>query len=395
MLDKQQYKIYNQFLRRFVLRCLLPVFVVLACFLPAYCNGNQSINLYGHSVQYNFLAPSIYLNTPFEADGLNATIAIIKSSNINNIVYQLDSISVLFGMDDISYLLFVDKVSETLYDNIFKQRLFKYVLLQSKGYRVMLGYSEDNLTVYGHLDFKVHNVAFVIFDKFVFTDLSFLQNLEPCHEALLATPKGGRAITMNDSRPPMFNAIAKQYRVHFEYEGMQYNFKGMLNQSLVSYYRELPAIEFGQVYLNYKFSDQAQNSLIMELKLATNNMFPAKQVDFLLQFAQAAFIYKSDYESLGMEKFAFPEEVLASQYSDCEDKSVLFAYLAKEVLDLPSVALIYYVDNHLNVGVAFNHKSVYNFIYNNQKYLVCEPSGLGFKPGDNVYDLKKASIVNW
>ncbi len=395
MIDSQLNKIKNILACCTFYRCLVAFLAFTFSYLPVFSNSIKSINLYGHSIHLDFAAPEINLKAPLEAIDLTASIGDLKNVNLQKLVYQMDSISVQFGMDDIAYLLFLDKVSKCVYSNILEQGLFKYALLKTKGYRVLLGYSSDYLTVYGHLDFKVHNVAFVNYGKFVFTDLSFLQNLEPCEEILLEASLEGRAITMNDKRPPLFNVLSKQYNIHFEYEGMQYNFEGRLNHSLVSYYRDLPAIEFGQVYLNYQFSEQAKNSLINSLRQATKNMFPSKQIDFLLQFAQTAFLYRTDYESMGMEKFAFPEEVLANQFADCEDKSVLFAYLAKEVLDLPSVALIYYVDNHLNVGVAFNHKSAYNFIYNNQKYLVCEPSGLGFKPGENIYDLNKASIVNW
>lgn len=355
----------------------------------------HTLNLYGHTVSFQYQAPPIKIENPIASHQLHQAVGLLKKSDISGLVEQLDSLSIHYGMDDIAYVLMADKVSKLIFKDHFEALVFKYALLQAKGYRVMLGFAPDFITVYGHLDFKVHNVAFVEYENFTYTDVSFQQNLETCQETLLELPMDGRAITMNETRPPFFNAQTAAYKIHFEYEGMSYDFAGHLNQSLVSYYRDLPAIEFGQVYLNYQLSDPAKLSLVAGLKETTRQMFPSKQIDFLLQFAQTAFAYKKDAAWMGLEKFAFPEEVLANPFADCEDKSVLFAYLAKEVLDLPSVALIYYVDNHLNVGVAFNHKSAYNFIYNNQKYLICEPSGLGFKPGDNVYDVKKASIVKW
>jgi hypothetical protein len=353
------------------------------------------VDLYGHKVSINFQKPVRQVAQPLQQSAIQHYLAQVSANSLADLLTQMDAVSQKFGMDDMAYLLFAQKVSQKIYADFFEQNLFKYQLLKHKGYRVILGYSEDYLTVYANLDFKVHNVAFVEHAGFTYTDLSFAQHLETCEEQLFELPQNGRAVTMNESRPPFFEALSRPYSVHFEYEGMSYHFQGLLNQSLVQYYRELPAIEFGQVYLNYQMSGLSKGSLVNALKQATKHMFPSKQIDFLLQFAQTAFPYKKDFDAIGIEKFAFPEEVLANQYADCEDKSVLFAYLAKEVLDLPSVALIYYVDNHLNVGVAFNHKSAYNFIYNNQKYLVCEPSGLGFKPGDNVYDVQKASIVSW
>ncbi|MFY8191007.1 MAG: hypothetical protein ACOVK9_08570 [Bacteroidia bacterium] len=72
----------------------------------------------------------------------------------------------------------------------------------------------------------------------------------------------------------------------------------------------------------------------------------------------------------------------------------MFAYLVKEVLQLPSLALVYVHQNHLNVAVAVSGAQ-YNFIHNNQKYIICEPSGPGLQAGENVYDWKNANIVAW
>lgn len=353
------------------------------------------LELYGHPLYLNYSKTDFTISKPISIQNIDGHLQQIKTSAIQLLIEELDAQATIYGMDDMAYLLLIKKVSEKYYGQTIEAKLFQYALLQQKGYRTILGFSEDQLTTYSHLDFKVHNVLFVTHQGLTFTDVSFVKNAEPCIESLFEPSTGGRAITMNEKRPPFYNALESKYQVYFEFEGMLYEFHGKVNQSLVNYYRELPDVEFGQVYLNYQFSDIAKQGLIKDLKAATNGMFPSKKIDFLLQFAQNAFAYKADLEANGSEKFAFPEEILANDFADCEDKSVLFAYLAKEVLELPSVALIYYLDHHLNVGVAFNHKTAFNFVYNNQKYLVCEPSGLGFKPGDNVYDVKRASIVNW
>jgi hypothetical protein len=357
--------------------------------------GKTEIDVYGHPLFLNYAKIDFTISKPISPQKIEGHIQHLNNLTIQALIEELDAHATAFGMDDMAYLLLVKKVSEKYYGQTVEAKLFQYVLLKQKGYRTILGFSEDQLTTYAHLDFKVHNVLFVTHQGLIFTDVSFAKNAELCIESLLEPSKGGRAITMNERRPPFYNALESKYQIYFEFEGMLYQFRGKLNQSLVAYYKELPDVEFGQVYLNYQLSINAKQGLVNDLKRATDGMFSSKKIDFLLQFAQNAFVYKADIDAYGSEKFAFPEEILANTYADCEDKSVMFAYLAKEVLDLPSVALVYYLDHHLNVGVAFNHKTSYNFIYNNQKYLVCEPSGLGFKPGDNVYDVKRASIVNW
>ncbi|MDZ4668270.1 MAG: hypothetical protein SGJ00_10325 [bacterium] len=391
MLNKQRY--------RFLIPSAVASFLLYGIFMsaPAFAKENEngfSLNLYGHLLSFEFVQPKITIQYPIEKEGVSKIVALVKESELQSLVKQMDSYSAEFGMDDMAYVIFGRKLSAQLYKDPNAAKLFQYQILMEKGYNVILGVNEEQLTLFGNLGFNILNGTTVQHQGLSYDDLSFDYNLEPCIDAVYEVAIGGRAILINENRPPFFNAIRGSYDLHTEFEGAVYFFKGSLNQSLANYYHDLPDIEFGQIYLNYQISSPTYSQLVGDLKKAISNMFPRKQIDFLLHFTQTAIPYKVDKEAIGKEKFAFPEEVLSNNYGDCEDKSVLFAYLTKEVLQLPSVALIYVSQNHLNVAVAINHAS-FNFIYNNQKYLICEPSGLGFAPGDNVYDLKKVSIIPW
>lgn len=67
-----------------------------------------------------------------------------------------------------------------------------------------------------------------------------------------------------------------------------------------------------------------------------------------------------------------PEEALYYEYTDCEDRSALFYYLVKELLDLPMVILKY--PNHVNIAVKIDNVPGQSVIYEGNKYYVCEPS---------------------
>lgn len=358
--------------------------------------SNYCVELYGHNTNFKFEAPPLLLDQNIGLATLKQNNDLLNTEIVRKLTEQMDYYSTAFGMDDMAYILFTDKICNAIYNDANKVCLFKYAILKHKGYAVLLGYTQTTLTVYGKLGFKVLNAIYVDHLKLTYTDLTFSQQVKPKAENLYEeVVNTGRAFLMNEHRAPYYNAKKTKYSFHFEFEDFDYYFKGNVNQSLVEYYRELPDVEFSEVYLNYQLSDHSKNGLINALKEAVSNMDQTKAIDFILKFTQETFTYKNDAETLGKEKFSFPEEVLANRYSDCEDKSILFAYLSKEVLRVPSVALLYYYKNHLNVAVAYNHKTSYNFIYKNQKYLVCEPSGCGFAPGQNAYDVSKASIINW
>jgi hypothetical protein len=393
-----QKKTYNSWLTRAYLSSFfLLCFVFFGGLAKAGANEltNYKINLYGHEVEIQFCAPIANSSNLLVKENITEQIKQFEATDLSNLIIQMDNYSSEFGMDDMAYLLFTQKVGRAIFGSNQNTKIFEYTLLKRKGYKILMGYSSDEITVYGYLDFKVLNGTYVTYQGLVYTDLTFDQNLEPCQEQLLENPVGGRAIIINENRAPFYNALEKKYNLRFDFESTTYYYKGIINQSLAAYYRELPDIEFGPIYLNYQLSDKAKNCLVNDIKSDIEGMWPMQQIDFLLSFAQQAIPYKKDIEAIGKEKFAFPEEVLSNNFADCEDKSVLFAYLVKEIYKRQTVALIYFQEHHLNVAVAINSKDGYSFVYNNQKYIVCEPSGIGFVPGENAYDLKKASIVNW
>ncbi len=376
--------------RLVLLLCLFVLF-----FISHSLRASVRTNLYGHIIQINYEHAPIQLSSITNEVEANARLKAIEATKLESVVEQLDQYSMNFGMDDLAYVLMTQKFCKSVYSTEENANLLQFALLKKKGYEVLFGYDSGQTTVYAILGFKILNGTYVIHRGNEYTDISFVKNLEPCEEQLLESKEQGRSIMMNENRPPLFYALSEPFHFYFEFEGSLHFFGGQLNKSLVEYYRDLPDIEFGQVYLNYQMSVNAQQAIITQLKNAIGGMFESKQIDFLLSFTQNALPYKKDNEQLGKEKFSFPEEVLSNGYGDCEDKSILFAYLAKEVLQMPSIALLYLSQNHLNVAVALSQGSGYNFIYNQKKYLVCEPSGPGFSPGDNIYDLSKASIISW
>ncbi len=65
------------------------------------------------------------------------------------------------------------------------------------------------------------------------------------------------------------------------------------------------------------------------------------QVSQLLHFIHRSFPYAVDDQQFGYENYLTVEESLHYQASDCEDRSVLFAWLAINLLKEPVVALNY------------------------------------------------------
>jgi len=84
----------------------------------------------------------------------------------------------------------------------------------------------------------------------------------------------------------------------------------------------------------------------------------------------------------GCDKHNFPEETLYYEFSDCDDRAVLFASLIREIYNMNSIALDY--TQHINIGIYYyeNDKRWKSILYNDkgaihlgmEKYTICEPT---------------------
>ena len=74
-----------------------------------------------------------------------------------------------------------------------------------------------------------------------------------------------------------------------------------------------------------------------------------------------------------MERYFYADELWHSGEGDCEDKSILFSHLVRDLLNLP-VALVYW-KGHLSCAVLFSEyvKGAY-FSVGGQKYVSCDPT---------------------
>src|SRR5690606_33485428 len=108
-------------------------------------------------------------------------------------------------------------------------------------------------------------------------------------------------------------------------------FSVMLNIALLHFMKSLPQME-QKVYFSRELSDKIKQSLIHQLQTRIQGMRPHEALSWLLRFVQYSFPYITDEAQFGKEKVMFTEEALFYGYTDCEDRSVLFASLVQELL---------------------------------------------------------------
>lgn len=165
-----------------------------------------------------------------------------------------------------------------------------------------------------------------------------------------------------------------------------------VNSNVVDFYRDYPCIEFA-AYSRAELDPIFMQSIENELRPSISGLSQLQAVNRLLNFVQFAFDYKTDNDQFGYEKFFFAEETIASSFSDCEDRAILFSQLVRHMLGMP-VALIYYPGVHLAAAVRFDDSSIIGdyVTVGSEKYVICDPTYIGANAGNAMPQLSGMTV---
>lgn len=159
------------------------------------------------------------------------------------------------------------------------------------------------------------------------------------------------------------------------------------NRNLIDFYNNYPTSQVGEdfmtrwaMYANTPLAQGVKEALYPALRSAIQGKSPHEAVNMLLNFVQTAFVYEYDDKVWGDDRAFFAEESLYYPYCDCEDRSILFSRLVRDLLGLKMV-LVYY-PGHLATAVHFTEKIPGDHILlNDKRFTVCDPTYIGAPVG--------------
>ena len=174
-----------------------------------------------------------------------------------------------------------------------------------------------------------------------------------------------------------------------------------VNANLVSFFATYPSSQLDNnpltrwaMYANAPIDASIKAGLYPALEKAMQGMSYPEAADMLLDFVQTAFVYEYDDKVWGADRVFFAEESLHYPYCDCEDRSILYSRLVRDLLGL-DVILVYY-PGHLATAIRLNDSVPGDYIVlDSQKYLVCDPTYIGATIGMTMpgMDNKTAKVI--
>lgn len=333
---------------------------------------SASVSFYGKQSKYqydkDFITefPSV-INEEIIADQWDK----MNKTHYTDLIEQLFNTKDELNLNDWGYYLLLKNTSARIAPHSKNaQRFLQWFLLVKSNYKVKLGYRGNDLFILIPSINEIYDVPFFTFNNTKYYSINGTD--KKIYTYKKDFPEARQLLDLNLYSPLNLPDKPVEKTYNFNYDEKEETIKIQYNQNLIDFYKDYPLADI-KVYFNASASALTKESLLESLTPVVENKSEEEAVNYLLHLVQKSFDYKTDQEQFGYENFFFPEEIFHYPYSDCEDRSVFFSYLVKELLGLKVIGLGY--SDHMATAVNFNEHVEGDYLeYKNNRYVICDPT---------------------
>lgn len=359
-----------------------------------------NINFYGRKLNFSVDEKLRVRNKGIkEADVADYFKEIAKLTDETSSLWnQIDNYVKEMGLNDWGYFCILRSLSESLFSDIDNRVLFTFYMLRNEGsfkVKTARGKDSNKLTLLIAIDNnkEVYSYSFFRFKETDGTTLKYYsvygggnpkESIYTYDHSKQDDELKQLGLDFND----VLNMGPCDVRRELTFEKVNKTIELPYNSAHIAYLNDVPMTIF-PIYFASPISIEAQQIFNTQLNELKQKYSPVQFIDILLNFVQTAFNYKTDEQQFGYEKYFYPEEVIAYPYSDCEDRSALFAWLVSTYTDAKVLGLQY--DGHIATAVCFGENVDIDgdsFPYAGKRYYVCDPTYINASIGMSMPQFK-------
>ena len=295
----------------------------------------------------------------------------------NPLLDQLDNYRQVLNLNDWAYYQMIRKFSATAYpDNENMQNLLTWFMLTRSGYK--------NRIAFGNLHtYVLISSVYPLAGSYVrLNNINYYLPGEDLGQAKTYAkdfPQADRILDMSISKPMNLAEKKVDKPFHFNHGSKDYEVSLSYNQNLIDFYNTCPLADLS-LYFNSVPGPETKNSVLRAFRPLITGKSKIEAANLLLSFVQQAFAYKTDQDAYGKEKYMFADELLHYPYADCEDRSVLYAYLVRTLLNLEVTGLTF--PGHVATAVHFLKNPPGEYIsYARKEFVIADPTFTGAPVG--------------
>lgn len=318
----------------------------------------------------------------------------LSSLGMNNAIRDCLETRIRYNLCDWAYLAFLDELGKKYCGDRNTATLLTAYLYCQSGYQMRL--ATDN----GHL-VLLYASRHLIFDKSFFNigttryypygDCS--QSIQICDAAF----DGEKPMSLLISTEQSLGGEVSQPR-NISSKKYDMNSQSQVPLNLIQFYNTYPtsvtdynSMTRWAMYANTPLTQMVKDTLYPSLKKGIDSCSELEAANKLLNWVQTGFEYEYDDKVWGHDRAFFAEETLYYPFADCEDRSILFSRLVRDLLGL-DVALIYY-PGHLATAVCFTDNVQGDaMIIGGRKFIVCDPTYIGAPVGSQMPNLEYDNV---
>ena len=290
---------------------------------------------------------------------------------------------------DWGYIMLTEQVAEILCGGHTNEAvvLHMYLLTQS-GYQVRIARSEERLCVligseekiYRYRYYRINNGKYYCFDKSINSSTIRIYNHAFPKEKMMSLEMEQPNLTVKTTEPRTISS--KRFS--------SATVSVVLNQNLIDFYNSCPVNSRWELYSKASLSQTAKDALYPTLRKAIEGKTQAQAANILINFVQTGFAYATDQQQFGYERPLYPDEALYYPFCDCEDRSILFACLVRELMGLEVVLLDY--PDHISTAVHFTENvEGDHFELEGKRFIACDPTYIGADIGYSMPSMRELS----
>ncbi len=310
----------------------------------------------------------------------------LTGKNYDNLLHDCLALRMDNDLCDWAYYKMLQDVAEAACGKGTNEAvLLQGVLYQQSGYMMRFGLDDNRkLHILSRLDGTVYDrYHWIVEDNvgkrvFFLMDGSQPQRLEICD---VPYPKEQPMSFSIPKLPKLDSNLSDERKLESRFVSVEA--KSAVNKNMIDFFNEYPAsFKDNDVttrwpyYANAPVSREVQEKLYPQLRKCINGATKLMAANMLLNWIQMGFPYAIDEKVWGVDRAFFAEETLYYPLCDCEDRSILFSHLVRDLLDL-DVIMVYYPNKpqHMYTGVCFDENVQGDYIMvNGRKFTIADPT---------------------
>lgn len=352
--------------------------------VKTYSGKKLTFEFFGHSTQVIVDHKLINkLSHRVNAEAISNGWSDLSLADYDATLEQLQAIEQKHNLGDWGKVQLVFALTQAMHPNdINNQSFTSWFLLVKQDYQARMAYNNAGVYLLVPAEQDLYEVTFFTFNGKRFYAVS--PDGKPRNLGQVFTydgdyPKAVVPVNMTDKLAFQNESNYRQRTFAFTFKGKKYRINLNVNPARVEYFASYPQLAIDQYFIS-PVDMVTANDTLDHFRPLLEGKSELEAVNLLLRFVQTGFEYQTDDQQFGEENYLFAEETLTMPASDCEDRSVLFAWLVRELLGLEVVGLDY--PGHIAAAVHFSKPVTGDSItYQGKRFTITDPTYINANAG--------------